>query len=214
MNKVIRDIDRAFLSYPLLERIDKNGFIYVVGEIQLIHPVKGEFDRYNVSIFFPFTYPSCFPKVKETGSKIPKIASRHINYDGSLCLAVEPEEKIITKNGIQFEYFLDKILVPHLARETFREISGGYPEGEYAHGNEGIWEYYESILATKDRKSIVMELEMIVSSKWQGRNESCFCGSSQKFKKCHLKRWNIILKSGRDYTTEKIKILKTDINYE
>lgn len=211
---MIRDIDRALLSYPLLKRVDKNGFIHVVGEIQLIHPVKGEFDKYCISVFFPFTYPSCFPKVKETGSKIPKIASRHVNYDGTLCLAVEPEEKIITKNGIQFKYFLDKILVPHLARETFREITGRYPEGEYAHGNEGIWEYYESILETKDRKSILIELERIACLEWQGRNELCFCGSSQKFKNCHLKRWNIILKSGRDYTNEIIKTLKADINNE
>lgn len=211
MNKVLKDIDQALFSYPLLKRVEEEGFVRVVGEIPLIHPEHGEFDRYVVSIRFPQSYPKCFPKVIETSEKIPRQDFRHINPDQTLCLAVEPEEKAIAKNGIQFKYFLEKVLVPHLARETFREINGSYPDGEYGHGNDGIWEFYELVLESTDRKLIISELEDIVYSKWQGRNELCNCGSSKKFKKCHLEKWNKVMKSGRDYVIEKLEQLKKEI---
>jgi hypothetical protein len=211
MNKVIKDIDQSILSYPLLIRVEVEGYIRVVGEIPLIHPKKGEFDRYEVSILFPQSYPKCFPKVIETSKKIPREDIRHVNPDHTLCLAVEPEEKAIVKNGISFKYFLDKVLVPHLARETFREISGAYPDGEYAHGTSGIWQFYESTLETTDRKQIISELEEIIYSKWQERNEPCNCGSGQKFKRCHLEKWNTIMKSGKNYIIEKLEQLKKEL---
>lgn len=211
MNRVIKDIDQTILSYPLLKRVEEEGYVIVVGEIPLIHSEKGEFDRYEVSIRFPKSYPKCFPKVIETSKKIPREDFRHVNPDQTLCFAVEPEEKAISKNGISFKYFLDKVLVPHLARETFREINGAYPDGEYAHGNSGIWQFYESALETTDRKLIISELEEIIYSKWQGRNEPCNCGSGQKFKRCHLEKWNTIMKSGRDYVIEKLELLKKEL---
>ncbi len=212
MNKVIKDIDQALLSYPLLKRVEEEGFVRVIGWIPLLHPEQGEFDRYNVSIRFPDIYPRCFPKVIETSKKIPRKDFRHVNPDQTLCLAVEPEEKAIVKNGIRFKYFLDKVLVPHLARETFREINEAYPDGEYAHGSNGVWEFYESVLEVKNRSLIISELESIIFSKWQSRNERCNCGSGKKFKKCHLEKWNRIMKSGREYILEKIKELKIDID--
>jgi hypothetical protein len=134
-----------------------------------------------------------------------------VNPDQTLCLAVEPEEEAIAKNGISFKYFLDKVLVPHLARETYREIKGEYPDGEYAHGNSGIWQFYESTLKTTDRNLIISELEKIIHSKWQGRNEQCNCGSGKKFKRCHLEKWNTIMKAGRGYVIEKLEILKKEL---
>tara|TARA_B100001063_G_scaffold247379_1_gene293781 strand:- start:37056 stop:37691 length:636 start_codon:yes stop_codon:yes gene_type:complete len=211
MYKVIKDIDQSILSYPLLKRVEEKGYVRVVGEIPLIHSEKGEFDRYEVSIRFPQSYPKCFPKVIETSEKIPRKDFRHVNPDLTLCLAVEPEEKAIANNGINFKYFLDKVLVPHLARETFREINGAYPDGEYTHGNSGIWEFYESALESTDRKLIISELEEIIYSKWQGRNELCKCGSGRKFKRCHLDKWNTIIKSGRDYIIEKLDQLKKEL---
>jgi hypothetical protein len=214
MNRLIKDIDQSILSYSLLKRVEEEGFVRVVGEIPLIHPKKGEFDRYEVSIRFPQSYPKCFPKVIETSKKIPRKDFRHVNPDQTLCLAVEPEEKAIAKNGISFKYFLDKVLVPHLSRETYREMSGAYPDGEYAHGNSGIWQFYESALETTDRSLIISELEEIIYSKWQSRNELCKCGSGQKFKRCHLEKWSQVLKSGRVYVSNQIEILKNNINNE
>lgn len=211
MNNVIKDIDSALVSYSDLRRVTEDGFIRVKGEIPLIHPEKGELDRYEVLIKFPRNYPKCFPKVIETSKKIPRKDFRHVNLDNTLCLAVEPEEQAIAKNGISFKFFLDKVLVPHLARETYRESKGKYPDGEYAHGYDGIWEYYKSILDKNDKQSIIDELEQIVSSKWPKRNDQCTCGSGKKFKKCHQNIWLKVLNSGNHYVHNQIQILKTII---
>ena len=212
MNKVIKDIDQALKHYPFLKRVDENGFVRVIGEIVLIHPVKGEFDRYKVSISFPQVYPKCFPQVIETSKKIPRKDYRHVNTDGTLCLAVEPEEKGIVKNGISFTFFLDRVLVPHLSRETFCELNNGYEDGEYSHGIDGFWEYFEGILLTSDRAEILAELEKIIYSKWQKRNEMCYCNSGIKFKRCHLERWNKIMTSGSNYLVNMLELLRKNIN--
>src|SRR5690554_710600 len=214
MNKVIKDIDSALISYTTLQRVKEYGFIRVKGGIPLIHPEKGEFDRYEVLIIFPKNFPKCFPKVIEISEKIPRNANRHVNYDNTLCLAVEPEEQAIAKNGISFKFFLDKVLVPHLARETFRENKGFYPDGEYAHGYDGIWEYYKSILDKEDKQLILEELEQVANSSWPKRNDKCSCGSGKKFKKCHMDIWLEVLKSGKPYVQNQIQILKNNINNE
>ena len=208
MNKIIKDIDKALLSYPLLKRVEEDGYVRVIGVLPLFHPKKGEFDRYEVSIRFPQDYPKCFPKVIETSKKIPRKDYRHVNPDGTLCLAVEPEEKGIVKNGISFTFFLEKVLVPHLSRETFCELNKSYEDGEYSHGIDGFWEYFEGILLTSDRIEILVELEKIIYSKRQNRNEKCYCNSGMKFKKCHLERWNKIMRSGNDYLVKTLELLK------
>jgi len=195
---LVRDIESTFKYYPLLKIVQNDSSIRVVGEIPLIDSSYGEFDRYSVSISFPNTYPKRFPKVIETSEKIPRIADRHINNDNSLCLAVLPEELKVAKNGITFKYFLDKILVPHLSRETYYSIKKEYPNGVYGHGTEGIWQYFEDILNIRPKSALIDELKKIVYSKWVGRNENCICGSGVKFKKCHLKKWNEVIVVGRE----------------
>lgn len=212
MRHVIKNIDDGLKSYPSLQRVEEDGYVCVKGEIPLFHPEKGEIDRYEVLIKFPQKFPKCFPNVIETSKKIPRTADRHVNQDNTLCLAVHPEEQVISKNGISFKFFLDKVLVPHLARETYKELKGVYSDGEYGHGYEGIWEYYQAILNKNDRTQIITELELIVNSKWPERNHKCLCGSGLKFKKCHNDKWNEIIKPGHDYVSETFKLLKTHLN--
>lgn len=208
MKTLIRDIDYALKTYPLLKRYEENGKWYVKGEILLIHQEIGEYDRYSVSITFPNAYPYCFPKVMETSKKIPREADRHVNSDFTLCLAVLQEEREIAKNRIDFKFFLDKVLVPHLSRETFCELNEGYKDGEYSHGAEGVWEYYEDILGITEKDLIIGELEKITNSTWQERNEICFCSSGLKFKKCHLPKWDKIMSLGKDYIVNQVEVLK------
>lgn len=195
---IINDIKSALKQYPLLRLIYYNNKIIVEGEIQLLHQTYGEVDKYSVWISFPSSYPKRFPIVVETNCKIPRIPERHINIDHSLCLAVLPEELKIAKNGITFRYFLDKVLVPHLARETYYNIERKYPDGEYEHGYDGVWKYFEEMFNTSNKQSIIAEINRITNEKMLGRNEKCFCGSGLKFKKCHLQQWYDTLDIGID----------------
>ena len=122
VKQLIQDIDLAIKFYPELQLTEYNEHIAVEGDIILRHDEIGEYDRYSVSISFPISYPRCFPKVVEESNKIPRMDNRHVNTDNTLCLAVEPEERLICKNDITFKYFLDEVLVPHLSRETYRNL--------------------------------------------------------------------------------------------
>jgi hypothetical protein len=211
MNKFQKDIQKALEFYPFLQIDDSSQFVRVVGEIILEDPDLGEFDRYSVSISVLKCYPYCFPKVIVLGDKIPKVDYRHVNPDGSLCLAVPPEERLVAKNGITFKFFLDKVLVPHLSRETYREKSGNYPDGEYEHGNAGIWQFYFQKLRKIDKTMVISELRKIRNPKWPNRNERCSCGSGKKFKQCHLETWQEIKSLGDFYLDNQIETLKTDL---
>jgi len=205
-----QDIERGIQSYPEL-KLKKKGENYIVrGEIVLRHPDLGEFDRYEVSIQFPPCYPKCFPKVVEKSKKIPREADRHVNSDKTLCFTVDPKEKLICRRGIDFEFFLDKILVPHLSRETYREMSGRYEDGEYGHGVSGLWEYFEEALNIKGKKLILEELNRIVLDKWPDRNNLCSCESGIKFKKCHLRKWEKVMVLGQQYLETLLKLLNED----
>lgn len=211
MSRLRKDVEKALAYYPLLQIDENSQFVQVAGEIILSDPELGEFDRYKVSISFLKCYPYCFPKVIELSNIIPKVDYRHVNPDGSLCLAVPPEERLVTKNGINFKFFLDKVLVPHLSRETYREKSGNYPDGEYDHGNNGIWQFYFNRLGKIDKTHVISELSEIRNSKWPNRNERCVCGSGKKFKQCHLEIWREIKSLGDNYLDNQIQTLKKDI---
>lgn len=212
MSLIIKDIDYCLKFYPKLNRVQKEDTVIVLGEIPIIHSQMGEIDRYKVLITFPKEFPNCFPKVIETSNKIPRIADRHVNCDNTLCMAVHPEELAICKNGISFKFFLDKVLVPHLARETYQEQAGNYPDGEFGHGFEGVWEYYEDILNQKNRILIINELEQIVYSNWPNRKSACPCGSGIKFKKCHHRIWSKVIRPGREYLIKILILLKKQLH--
>lgn len=210
MKRLLQDIDHAIKYYPGLEKVESSNELRVRGIIILKHPEIGEYDRYTVSISFPRCYPNCFPKVIEVSEKIPKVADRHVNSDNTLCLAVEPEERILCRNGITFKYFLDKVLVPHLSRETYWNYTGKYEDGEYSHGIEGLWEYFGQLLNATKKEDVLNELEKMLHEKWLGRNAPCFCGKAAKFKNCHRKKWERVMLLGQDYLLNWLDILQND----
>ncbi len=212
MVNLSKEIKSAINQYPLLKRFDKNSVVTVEGSLELINPDYGKVDMYDVEITFPESYPFSFPNVKETSNKIPKIPSRHINTaNNTLCLAVRPEEKLICRNGINFIYFIEKILLPHFNRETYRELEGVYPDGEYDHGTNGLWQYYINQLPSNTNKEdVIMILELIITN-GIGRNDLCYCGSEKKLKKCHLFILDKLALLGRSYLEKDLNELKQDL---
>lgn len=212
---LIRDIYTALKHYPTLEVHPEEKVIRVSGEIPLVHHSFGEFDRYSVSIKFPKAYPFCFPNVVETSKKIPRIPDRHINSDKTLCFGVYQDEYQCAQSGITFKYFLDKILVPHLSRETYRSKEGTYPDGERGHGVEGFWDYYFEHTVATQKDDVLTELNLVL--KFQsapGRNELCYCGSEKKFKQCHLDSYNKIMIVGHKRLKAIVSLLTENLKNE
>lgn len=206
---LVKDIENMLTRYPTLKRVP--GKFIVFEGVFTAHSEDGTtpIDDYYVRITLMSSYPHSFPKVEEIGNKIlPRNATRHINIDGTLCLANPVDEARVCKNGITLLWFLENILNPHLCREYVRDRKGYYITGERSHGMEGVWESYYDIFGTKDKEYIINEIEMVISHRNAERNDPCYCSSGKKYKVCHARVASKILDIGHIRLEEILQSLK------
>lgn len=149
-----------------------------------------EDDDYNVLIDLK-TFPKRFPIVKETNERIPPIADCH-NPGGTCCFTVKSKELILLRKGMikTIPQFIRLIVIPFFQNNSFREINGYYKKGEYSHGLPGIFEGYSDILGIKDVGLTIKILIGYIKGEQMNINTPCYCGSSKKFKDCHLYKYN------------------------
>lgn len=209
MFNIESDIENALKYFHKLKK-NKNK-LAVSGELDIVHPTAGLLGTFEVLIEFPKKYPYCFPFVTETSGKIERIPDRHINEKNTICLAVRPEELLLCRRGIILKWFIDSVLIPHLAREIYYEEEKEYPDGDYSHGIDGLWEYFMEEFDSQDKKWIIAVLESIVDNKLPANNEDCFCGSKKKYKKCHKDMLNKFLSFDTAYLKAEIIDLKTKL---
>lgn len=173
----------AVKAFPNLQIVGKSGHQYLRGILDVPDGAGGVAYSYLVEIkpvaFYPYRYPVAY----EVGGDIPVGADNHKYPDNSLCLGVEAEEAIQCHNGLALAEFIQKVLIPHLANQYYHHITGKYLQ-EYAHGDEGVRQYYQKLLGTSD-VAIWAVLFHAAFSKHIERNDPCCCGSGQKFKRCH-----------------------------
>ena len=139
-------------------------------------------------------FPKRFPTVWETGERIPKTQDRHIyTSDNSCCFTTSAKEQILLKTKVRtLSVFIDEIAVKYFQNNSYFEINKKYKHGEYPHGVSGILAGYSDILDLKNTTQIVKILSSRLQHKKFGRNESCFCNSGKKFKKCHLTKYELL----------------------
>lgn len=159
------------------------------GKVDIIdknNPELGVLDSFTLLIKLSDQPTLHFPKVYETEGAIPREDDRHINSDGSMCLAVQPEEVRMCRKGLTLLVFFEEVLIPFLAVQSAinKKLIDGFPQGEYGHGEEGILQFYRQLFGTNDINTIVLGIRKILG-KQTDRNGLCFCGSGLKTKYCH-----------------------------
>ncbi len=209
MYSIDSDIEKTLKFFPKLKK--QEGKLAISGELDIVHPKAGFLDTYEVLIEFTKLYPNCFPKVTETSKKIERVPARHVNENDTLCMAVRPEEILLCRRGIKLKWFIESVLIPHLAREIYFEEEKKYPFGDYSHGIDGLWEYFMEKFDSKDKNWIIIVLEKIVNNELPKNNEDCFCGSKIKYKKCHKYQVNQFLSFETSYLSDEIINLKTKL---
>ena len=178
-----QNLPAAVAAYPNLQIVGEPGRQYLRGILDVPDGAGGVAFSYLVEIKPVARYPYRYPIAYEVGGDIPVGADNHKYSDNSLCLGVEAEEVIQCHKGLSIVEFIVKVLIPHLANQYYRHITGAYLQ-EYAHGDKGVRQYYEKMLGTSDvaiwaalfRAAFVNRIE---------RNNPCCCGSGKKYKKCH-----------------------------
>lgn len=180
-----QNLPATIAAYPNLQIVGEPGRQYLRGILDVPDGAGGVAYSYLVEIkpiaFYPYRYPIAY----EVGGDIPIGADYHKYSDNHLCLGVDAEEIIRCHKGLAVVEFIEKVLIPHLANQYYRHITGAYLQ-EYAHGYDGIRQYYEKLLGTSD-VVVWTALFHAAFDKRIERNEPCCCGSGLKFKRCHAR---------------------------
>lgn len=187
-------IGPAIEKYPKLNRaITSEGKVILKGQLEVIDACGKFWESFEVEIHTVSGFPLQFPQVFEVGGKIPRIADWHIYEDTkSCCVAIPPEESIACKQGISLVKFIDDFVLPYFFNQAFRRVEGYYINGEYSHGIQGIFEFYDEAFNTGGSVSEMIHLMkmMALTHIKPGRTHDCFCGRKQKFRHCHRDSFN------------------------
>lgn len=206
---LLLDLREAEINYPGLKIVNEPGGIKLKGVLELLHPEYFvAYDTFNVELYFPEDFPYCFPKVIETDEKIERCANRHVNVqdNNTLCLTVEPEERLLCINGISTTKFINCVLLPRLCEE--HEVNnGGKYSHEFDHKEIGYWQYYERKLGVSDKDTILTILQQLIDHNLPKGFNLCYCGSGEKFKNCHRDFLYIFNKLGTRYIKFQINLL-------
>lgn len=190
----LKDLAKAKEKYPFLDYEYREGREYpfkITDNFEVTDDEGNHWGTFRASVYFHHRYPKEFPLLQDQSKVFPWEVDWHISpQDGNCCVCgvIEREER--AKSGISILKFIDEYVISFYANQLYKKHFGYYKNGEYAHDGEGVWETLEEEFKTKDRKEIRRFLREM--KKKRGRNDVCFCGSSMKFKKCHLPRKKII----------------------
>lgn len=177
---LLEDVERALREpeYKWLHLHMEEGRVRIRGTI----PVPG--DRYRIEILFLNDYPDTLPQVRETAGRIPHISDRHVNAkDGTACVCI-PDEWFLQRPDPTFLTFLRVPVYNFFLSQKTVELTKEWPFGERRHANEGILDFYQECLGTKDLTAIRRYLEYASLDKIKG-HWNCPCGSGKRIRNCH-----------------------------
>jgi len=144
-------------------------------------------DSYKLEIFVPDKFPQAFPKVRETGGKIPRDGNFHVNPDGTLCLG-SPLRLLKKVHGTpNLTGYAEKCLVPYLYAVSYKlRYGGNFVFGELAHGDQGIVDDYSIILRLKDKHQITQAIQLLGRKKRIANKKPCPCGCGKRLGVCQF----------------------------
>lgn len=198
-----KDIQTFCNKYNFKEVGNKGSFYIYSGKIDIIDPDEQFcWDSFKVKYYIDLnfyyyrknerkrdilkTYSNFLPIVQLQDHDEIKIALRHISQeDGSCCLAPNVEcQEILTQDYTLID-FTEKLVIPFFAAQVYFSETGNWPFGDYEHYEKGLVQYYTKKLNVSEQH-LIEALRILCKQRKIERNDICFCGSGQKYKKCHL----------------------------
>lgn len=181
-------------SYPnLIATIGKNGTVDVEGIFDVCADDK-HIDSFSIRIEIPPDYPMTVPRVFETGGKIPRIADRHINPDGSACLFVPDARWKHWPPGSDLVRFVSGPVYYYFLGQAFYDLEGRWLFGERPHGDDGVIDYYKEELGLNSLGAVYKCLKVATSGRSgaTNRNRLCVCGGGKAMEQCHKEKISLI----------------------
>ncbi|MDB5129815.1 SEC-C metal-binding domain-containing protein [Mucilaginibacter sp.] len=203
------DIARMSDFFPKLTLTSREGTpLCYAGEIDICDSTGVYWDTFKISLKAPANYPHGVPVVQETESRIERIPDRHISPNGFCCVAIDHVLLHHAAKGLTLTEFVQRYLYPYLANHLYFEREGHYADQEYLHGFEGVQQFYRETMNAPDAETAIKLLEGVLLRKQPSRNSPCFCGSSKKFKYCHMAASEYLSKIGHGKLKEDLHSFK------
>lgn len=161
--------------------------VEIAGNYRIVDGLGAIQADFDIRVVVPANYPYGFPGLWETSTKIPRDLDRHMFPDGKACLENPRRIDLMILRGISLCTFFTDYVHRFFCWQLVYDIDGPAALKGWAHGEEGIREFYCEILQTTDTGFIKEVLKRIVFNQLPGRNDLCFCGREEKFKQCHFK---------------------------
>lgn len=155
------------------------------GNFFLTNSAGSLIESFGIIIRLQKSYPNAFPIVFSIDNKIEKTNDFHINSDGEICVEHTYIANKLVNAGLRLYDFINYYLPKYFSWILLKQ--SGLTEGlqEWAHGEKGTVQVYESLLNTTDKSTIKKFLENYIRASKIGRNNRCYCGSGKKLKHCH-----------------------------
>ena len=96
----------------------------------------------------------------------------------------------MAKRGINLVQFITDKVYSFFANQLYKIEAHQYAGQEYKHQGGGILQYYQEELGIEKPETVVRLIEILLCGLTFTRNEHCPCGSSKKFKYCHMEALN------------------------
>lgn len=183
----IADIAQMSDLFPKLVLTSPAGHpLSFTGEIDICDSAEVYWDTFKIRVEAPANYPYGIPLVREMGSRIERIPDRHISADGFCCVAIDHVLLHHAAKRLTVTVFVQQYVYPYLANQLYFESKRCYAGQEYLHAFDGVEQFYRETMNSPDADTAIKLLECVLLRKLPSRNNPCFCGSSKKFKYCHL----------------------------
>ena len=175
------------------ELIDYYRDMHIVNETEMCTEISGfihihrSIDQYvsnstyELSIFIPVVEGK-LPYVIDRSGNIEKDYP-HRYSDGMLCLATDIDMVLEFEKNSSLVNWMQRFVEPYYITYEYYKRYGEYPNGDRAHGEDGIVQSYMEIFSV-DGSHAVSLLHEIVHKTYRG-HQLCPCGSGKRLRNCH-----------------------------
>ena len=159
-------------------RVELEGLIRLVADCGIATPI-------GVRLIFPDDYPEAEPRAFDAGDRFPHDADHHFFADGQCCLWLDLDSEWDKDDPDGLLRFLDQLSL-FFDRQLTYEATGIWPGGERPHGWDSATVDLVLDLLDGDGQLLDALTPAFANRSPTGRNSSCPCGSTRKYKRCHL----------------------------
>lgn len=182
-------LNQKFVNLQLSQNDRKNPVIKGRVEFDATFADITAHCAYDIEIRIPCDFPNEPPVAFETGGRITDFHrnKNERNEPGELCLGTQAAILRKWNKLPTLLEFVNDLVVPFLFSHTVFLETGKMPYGELAHGDEGVFQYYQELFDCRNPEIIIKLLQCCFGKHiHEVENEGfCPCGSNRRFVDCH-----------------------------